>query len=399
MHKQALTMAAVMAILVIGGCSEPSNQAEEVESIIKSTQQYFVPDSRVDRFEVEVKRDTDSFILTGQTTLPEAKHALLDSLSGWNKAVVDSIDLLPAKSLGKETYALVNNSVANIRSRPSHPAQLTTQATLGMPLKVLKKEGGWYLIRTPDDYLGWMDSGGLERMPKKQYREWSNAPKLIYQGTYGFSYQEPDAASQKVTDLVAGSILKLDNTLGGFYAVTYPDGRQAFVSKAEAKPFDQWQDDLETTKASLIESAKTMMGAPYLWGGTSTKGIDCSGFTKTIYFMNGRVIPRDASQQVKAGTLVDDQGDFEKLQVGDLLFFGKEDTDTTDRRVVHVGMWIGDNEFIHSSGRVRISSVDSTADNFDAYNLNRYLETRRYINNWEGNIIRTSTMYSQLDEN
>lgn len=397
MWKKIIISAAITFVLLFSGCSGPSNEAEEVASIVESTKQYFVPDSRVDRYEVEVKGDADTFTLSGQTTVPEAKQALLDSLSKRGISAVDNINLLPSESLGEAIYGLVNNSVANIRSNPSHPAQLATQATLGMPLKVLDKEGGWYLIRTPDDYLGWVDGGGLERMTRKQYQDWANASKLIYQETYGFSYKEPSASSEKVTDLVAGSILKLENTLGAFYAVTYPDGRQAFVNKAEAKPFAQWQADLETTKASLIESAKTMMGAPYLWGGTSTKGIDCSGFTKTIYFMNGRIIPRDASQQVKAGTLVDDQGDFEKLQVGDLLFFGKEATDTTDRRVVHVGMWIGDNQFIHSSGRVRISSVDSTADNFDSYNLERYLESRRYLNNWQGNIIQTSTMFSQMD--
>lgn len=397
-YRKIFVVKVVLVFLLITGCST-SNQSDEVDSIINATQEHFVPDSRVDRFEVHVKSasNSDSLILRGETTLPKAKKALLDSLSKRDIAVVDSIQVLPAQSLGSQTYGLVNNSVANIRSSPSHPAQLSTQATLGMPLKVLKKDGGWYLVKTPDDYLGWVDSGGLERMTKDRYQSWSKSPKLIYQNTYGFAYREPSASSEKVTDLVAGSILKLDNTLGGFYAVTYPDGRKGFVSKAEAKPYGQWKKDLDISKASLVESAKSMMGAPYLWGGTSTKGVDCSGFTKTIYFMNGRIIPRDASQQIKAGTLVDDQRNFDKLQVGDLLFFGKQATDTTDRRVVHVGMWIGDNQFIHSAGRVHVSSVDSTAENFDSYNLNRYLEARRYLNNWEGNILQTSDMYSQLN--
>jgi len=116
-----------------------------------------------------------------------------------------------------------------------------------------------------------------------------------------------------------------------------------------------------------------------LWGGTSTKGVDCSGFTKTIYYMNGMVIPRDASQQVHAGKPIDSIADFSKLDKGDLLFFGIKATDSTAEKVVHVGMWIGDNQFIHSSNMVRVSSVDKNASNYDEYNVSRYLRTKRLL--------------------
>jgi len=114
--------------------------------------------------------------------------------------------------------------------------------------------------------------------------------------------------------------------------------------------------------------------------------------------MNGQIIPRDASQQVKAGTLIDADKNWDKLEVGDLLFFGREATDIRSRAVTHVGMWIGNNQFIHSASNVHISSVDPSSEVYDEFNTNRYLEARRYLNNWNGNIIQTSVMYNALVE-
>ena len=91
------------------------------------------------------------------------------------------------------------------------------------------------------------------------------------------------------------------------------------------------------------------------------------------------MLPRDASQQVHTGDLVDTTKSFKNLRPGDLLFFGRPATDSTKERVVHVGMWIGDNKFIHAMGDVHISNFDTTATDFDAYNYNRYLKTKRLI--------------------
>jgi cell wall-associated NlpC family hydrolase len=102
------------------------------------------------------------------------------------------------------------------------------------------------------------------------------------------------------------------------------------------------------------------------------------------------VIPRDASQQIATGQEVDSTRNFEKLQPGDLLFFGKRATDSTKARVVHVGMWIGNNEFIHSSGDVHISSMDKNAPNYDDYNYNRYLRSQRLLNRQDKGLIDLS---------
>lgn len=165
-----------------------------------------------------------------------------------------------------------------------------------------------------------------------------------------------------------------------FYEVRYPNGETAFVEKNAAQPYKEWIAALNPSEENLIKTSKSLMGLPYLWGGTSPKGVDCSGYTKTIYFLNGIIIPRDASQQAHTGKPVDSTRNFENLIPGDLLFFGRAATDSTSERVVHVGMWIGNNQFIHSSGNVHISTFDSTSTDFDEANYNRYLRSKRILN-------------------
>ena len=153
--------------------------------------------------------------------------------------------------------------------------------------------------------------------------------------------------------------------------------------------YDAWLDNLNPTESNVEKIAKTMQGFPYLWGGTSAKGMDCSGFTKMVYLMNGFIIPRDASQQIHAGKKVDVNLNFSDLQKGDLLFFGKKATLNKQQRVTHVGIWLGNNkqEFIHASGNVHISSMDANHPLYDEYNKNRYLGSRRYLGIKDKNII------------
>jgi len=371
---------ALTSLLFISCQQEKAEEANKVDSIINSVKETYAPDKRVALFDIQSEKNSSGYVIMGKTNLPEALSAFKKELDSQKIAYTDSIEVLPSKKLEGMIYGVINNSVANLRSKPAHSAELVTQGTLGMPLNVYQKERSWYLIQTPDKYLGWVDAGGIELMNKEDFDAWQATEKAIYTNTYGKSYTSADVGSEVVSDVVAGNIFSLITDSGNFYQIKYPDGREAYLPKEEANTFNEWKSGLAFTKESLVETSKTMLGVPYLWGGTSTKGVDCSGFTKTVYLMNGMIIPRDASQQIHEGTLVDDSKDFDKLIAGDLLFFGRKATDSTSERVIHVGMWIGDNQFIHSAGNVHISTMDQNSDDFDEYNYNRYLRTKRILN-------------------
>lgn len=347
-----------------------SKRVESIQSIIEEVKQAHAPDKRVAIYDVEVTMRNDSALLSGETNLPEATEGLINKLSKEGIAFQNAITLLAP------SYAVVNISVANLRSQPKHSAELATQALLGMVLKVYKEQNGWFLVQTPDDYIAWTDRGALEHFENEAALAGYHAkPKVIFTEQYGSVYD----AEGKVSDIVYGGTLTLKKeSLTGF-EVAFPDGRNGSIKKSDAAAYDSWVEGLKPTPEGLVSSAKQLMGLPYLWGGTSAKGVDCSGFTKTVYLMNGLVLARDASQQVHTGIFVDDTKKFDLLKAGDLLFFGRAKTDSTRERVTHVAMWIGNDRFIHSAGKVKINSMNPQDSLFDQDRFDTYIRSKRML--------------------
>jgi gamma-D-glutamyl-L-lysine dipeptidyl-peptidase len=352
-----------------------------ISDLIKEAKQKLAPDRRTAVFDVHAETRGTVTILTGEVHSTDLKVQLLDFLKKQGvTSVVDSMTTLPQSSLGDKTYAVVSLSVANIRTRPDHPAEMGTQALLGTPLHVLKTErGGWFYVQTPDEYLGWTDDR-IVLMTEAEFGAWSRLPKVIITTEFTIARQTTEAGSQAVSDLVAGCLLALKADAGGFYEVGYPDGRTAVVRKEDAAPYTQWLERAQATPETIVSTAKRFFGVPYFWGGTSAKGMDCSGFAKTVYFLNGLLLPRDASQQVFVGDPVETAGDLD-LRPGDLLFFGFKATPERRERVTHVAISLGGKRFIHASGGegVRINSLDLKDADYSEFREETFLRAKRII--------------------
>ncbi len=308
-----------------------------------------------------------------------------------------SIKAAPTISFANDSlYGIVNVSVCNMRKEPKFTSGMESQGLLGMPVKVLNFKG-WYHIETPDSYSGWVHRKVIVPVSKKKIEEWNRATKVVITSHYGFVYEQPNENSQPVSDVVAGNRLKLLNAFDRYYKVEYPDGRHGYVSNLIATPELIWQNDLNQDAESIINTAKTMIGIPYLWAGTSSKGVDCSGFVRTVLFMHDIIIPRDAWQQALVGERINIDVDYANLKPGDLVFFGSKSENGSRDKVSHVGFYIGNKRFIHSMGDVHIGSFDTNDSLYDSYNTQRLLYANRilpFVNvHKDINTTRTNSFY------
>lgn len=345
---------------------------------LQTLQKQLVPDKRVAILELEIKDTLQPVVVVaGVTDLPDAKQQIIRFLNDRKISFIDSIQLLPDTSLGDKIWALATLSVSNLRAMPGDASELVSQTMMGTPLKVLEYKNRWYRVQTPELYIGWMDAAGLQTFSAKELEAWKNSKRYLFNRITGIVYDSPGKKGGVVSDVVLGDLFEVEASARRFLKVKIPDGRTGYVRKADCISFDEWSNS-EPDVQSIFSVAREMMGFPYLWGGTSSKGIDCSGFMKLVFYSQGIILARDASQQARYGESID-LASRNNLQPGDLLFFGR-----TAQRITHVGIYIGNGDFIHSSGRVHISSIDPADPKFAPDRNN--VAARRILNslNTEG---------------
>lgn len=297
-----------------------------------------------------------------------------------------AIFLLPSPK-NKKVYGIVNTSIANTRAGTSRAKSMATQVLMGMKLEIIDNEGKWYRVRTPQGYVGWLVKSSFEIINKSDGKLISAKNKGIIITPTTFCYRDENR-EVIVSDLVYGDVVELveGKSKSNFVKIILPGNRSAVVSVKDIMNLEHWQKTVSFSKEKVLEMANYNIGQPYLWGGNSFKGNDCSGLSASIYFGMGMLLPRDAYQQQKVGDRVDYKmggvDGFKNLQIGDLVFFGES------KKASHVAVWIGNNEYIHNSstyGRAYISSVDSTKENYHTKWLSENIIEVKRINGSDNN--------------
>ena len=319
--------------------------------------------------------------------------------------------VLFAVTLSGQTKRLAVTALSEnmMRLKPDYESPLETQSLMGTVVEIIGEEGYWRQVVTPEPYTAWCTNLGLVEMTAEQINEYKAAPKYICLVQHSGVYETPSLKGRRLSDLSMGNLVRVVYTEGKkvkpsirkkWAEVMLPDGRKGWTPATDLTFFAEWAGKQKITAENIVNTAMTFEGTPYLWGGASSKGLDCSGLVRLTFMMNGHLLPRNASQQVNYGREIIMEcdhsiaSDSEKLyqemvkrtrnlQPGDLVFFGTPETFWSKEKITHVGIYIGNGKIIHASHKVRVNSL-LPGENDYYENSHRLLKARRYIG-WQGN--------------
>ncbi len=239
-------------------------------------------------------------------------------------------------------YGICNLSIVPLRFEASDRSELVSQVLYGDIFKIIESRKHWSKIRIAfDKYEGWIDNKQFLEIEAEDYKKLQSAnPKL--------SLDLVEFVQDKTDQLIP---IQLGASLNGMQLMNHTfDGN--FTSEIQPK-------------TNIISTALLYLNSPYLWGGKTPFGIDCSGFTQMVYKLNGYKLLRDASQQATQGEAL---SFIEESEPGDLAFF-----DNAEGNIIHVGLIMKDNYIIHAHGKVRIDRLDHSG----IYNVDKGIHTHK----------------------
>jgi len=252
------------------------------------------------------------------------------------------------------TSGVVVKPVSNMHSKPAADSDVVSQAIYGSNVALLEERNGWARIRTADEYTGWMQDAELRRLAGGERAYASGDRTAQVESLFANLYQEADVTKHAPLLTVPFEtrleVVAEEELQGRWIHVRLADDRPAWVQRGDVTLVAQRLSIAET-----IALSKRFLGLPYFWGGVSTFGYDCSGFTQMLCRRRGLLIPRDADIQAAWRGMIPIERD--NLKPGDLVYFGK-----SPEKITHTGMYIGNGEFVNATAWerpvVQISRLD-----------------------------------------
>ena len=286
-------------------------------------------DARTSLFDVKIDSDTNSILTFSGRVLDESQLDELPRLFPGRQ-----LDTASIRILRREAYERVHvaTNLTGLYEKPTFGMPLSSELCYGTELEVLDEEKRWVFTRQRDGYLGWAYRPYLSEGLAPAATHLVLAPTIEERA-------EPNESSEVLTRVVSGTGVVVEEASDGWSCISA--NKTGWIPSSHLRALTELPETIEDQLKTLIEDSTRMIGVPYLWGGTSGNGIDCSGFTRLLHRWAGIDIPRDADMQYSAAKPVEPP-----YEVGDLFFFAEDDS---NRKITHVGMSLGGWKMIHSS--------------------------------------------------
>jgi hypothetical protein len=342
------------------------------EQVIEQVRRDLGLDHRSTVFEIHALARHAAITLLGHVTDENAVSEVLRRVRalGGVQEVIDEVVRLPGSLHETERSALVHSAVAPVYETPRVPAPQITQLVLGRRLDLLAREGAWWRARGEDGYIGWVHGGYLLLGSLEWARSWERGEAGVPVVSLGAELM--DADGRVFARLPWGA--RLVHLSPDQYALA--DGRTGRIGAGEVVPVDRLFDRFPPRGESVTRTARRWLGAPYLWGGVTMGGVDCSGLTQAVLWMHGVALPRDSDLQSLVGVPLEVPDDFSILKPGDLLYFSE-----APNRISHVAISMGGSRIIHASltnGAVACNDLLEAGD-FDRRLRSVFTSARRLL--------------------
>jgi cell wall-associated NlpC family hydrolase len=286
-------------------------------------------DKRTSLFDVKIDSESNGTITLSGRVLDKSQLDELPRLFPDRKLDTASIRIL---NLEEHTHAHVATNITGLYERPTFSMPLSSELQYGVPLKILDTKGNWVFVSQSDGYLGWVYHPFISEVSPTPSTHQIITPVIELR-------ENPESGSGVLTRLVSGTGISLEENRGEWSLVQV--NKTGWLPSSSLRALSDIPENVDEKRMMMVEDAKRMIGVPYLWGGVSGNGIDCSGFVRLLHQWVGISIPRDADMQSRAAFPVEPP-----YEIGDLFFFAEGDS---NRNITHVGMSLGGWKMIHSS--------------------------------------------------
>lgn len=353
--------------------------------LVQGLRRELFADERFTHADIHVARQDDQLALSGTVLDRPTAELLLGTLNQRAPGLNWRDEMTPLVAGPDYSWALATAAVVDVRREASHRTERVTQVLFGEPVEVLRRVDRWAYVRLQDGYLGWCQTSLLHGCTAEAARDWSaGATHLVRQPLLPCYADASGEPHQQVMLLPFGTRLHVEGADGPYRRVRCPDDVLRWVPATGLLPSAELLHTGIEGLRTIVSWAQGVIGVPYLWGGKTPFGYDCSGLVQIVFGMLGVPLRRDADQQFGEGLAVD----FDDIAFGDCLFFDTNASEEelhasrTEVAVTHVALALGNHEFLHASrsyGGVVRGSFDSQSPLYvPSYRL-RLLGTRRYV--------------------